>query len=308
MSTFNNKPILVTGSHRSGTTWVGKIINKSKKIGYINEPLSLWQHPGVLYPRPKYWFQYISKENESKYYSGMKNTLSFRYNVNQEIEIIKTLEDILRFIKNYLFFNYCRYTNKIPLVKDPMAIFSAEWLFNKFNFDVIILIRHPAAFVGSLKRVGWTHPFSHFLKQTNLIDDYLYKYKKQIIECTNNKKNIIDQGILLWNMIYSTVIKYKNDHPEWIFIKHEDISREPIKYFNYIFNKLDLQYDKNVIKKIKKYSGNKNENETKSVNDIKINSESNIYGWEKRLNYKEIEKIKNNTYDVWHHFYNENDW
>ena len=34
------KPIIITGSHRSGTTWVGNIIKNSPMIYYIHEPLT----------------------------------------------------------------------------------------------------------------------------------------------------------------------------------------------------------------------------------------------------------------------------
>ena len=33
-------PILVTGAHRSGTTWVGKMLALAPGIGYVHEPFS----------------------------------------------------------------------------------------------------------------------------------------------------------------------------------------------------------------------------------------------------------------------------
>ena len=38
-------PILVSGSHRCGTTWVGKVINSSNTVNYLHEPLK----PGTIY-------------------------------------------------------------------------------------------------------------------------------------------------------------------------------------------------------------------------------------------------------------------
>ena len=45
------KCILVTGSIRSGTTWVGKIISQSKRVYYIHEPL-----PNIPYKNDTYRF------------------------------------------------------------------------------------------------------------------------------------------------------------------------------------------------------------------------------------------------------------
>lgn len=303
-----NKPILVTGSHRSGTTWVGKMINQSKDVGYINEPLSLWQTPGVFYPRPQYWYKYISVKDSDEYYRGFKDTLEFKYNIRQGLYSLISFKDILRLLKNCIVYDYYRYTQKKPLVKEPHALFSAEWLYENFNFDIIILIRHPAAFVESLKRTEWTHPFFHFLKQPELINKYLESYKSEIIEYTNNKKNIVKQGILLWNMIYSTVNNYRDKHEKWLFLRHEDISREPVKYFRKIFEYLRLNMDYKIIKKIEKYSSTNNKSISYNVNDIKINSEKNIYKWKESLSTNDIELIKKKTYDVWKYFYTEEEW
>ena len=43
----NKKPLLLTGSHRSGSTWVGIIMAASPSVGYIHEPLNLNHHPGI---------------------------------------------------------------------------------------------------------------------------------------------------------------------------------------------------------------------------------------------------------------------
>ena len=33
-------PILVTGSHKAGTTWVGEMLAASRRVGYISEPFN----------------------------------------------------------------------------------------------------------------------------------------------------------------------------------------------------------------------------------------------------------------------------
>jgi len=303
-------PILVTGSHRSGTTWVGRIIAKSKDIGYINEPLSLWQKPGILYPRPNVWYKYISEYNSYEYLNSFNRMLDFRYNLNKDIKSIISFKDILRLIKNQLYFYYNHLLNKRPLIKEPHAIFASEWMYKKFNTNVVVMIRHPAAFAGSLKRVNWKHPFDHFLRQKELIQDHLPKFEKEIERYVKEKKNIIEQAILLWNIIYSTVYKYTMKNYDWMFIRHEDISREPEKYFKKIFNYIDVRYTNKIDKQIKKYSGLicTNRYETLNINDIKINSKSNIYNWKDRLTEEEIKQVKYGTFDTWKYFYKNEEW
>jgi hypothetical protein len=74
---MNKKAILVTGSHRSGSTWVGKMIAQSPSVVYIHEPFNLEIGPcvGICSAKFNYWFTYISPENESQVYRAIANTI-----------------------------------------------------------------------------------------------------------------------------------------------------------------------------------------------------------------------------------------
>jgi LPS sulfotransferase NodH len=54
---INQKPILVTGSHRSGSTWVGTMLATSPSVGYVQEPFSLNHRPGIFSAKFDYWFR-----------------------------------------------------------------------------------------------------------------------------------------------------------------------------------------------------------------------------------------------------------
>lgn len=226
-----NKPILVTGSHRSGTTWIGKMICLAPKVGYIHEPFHCGSKYGI---NAKYWFTYITQENESLYYKNIRGILNFNYDMFKMIKRIDSLKDIKSIIASQIRYSYYRYRNARPLMKDPLAIFSAEWLAEKFDMDVVVMIRHPAAFVSSIKKLNWTHSFALFLEQQMLMKNHLYHFESEIEDCVKKQPDIIDQGILLWRIIYFMVNKYRKTHKDWIFVRHEDIPRDPLvnlKYF-----------------------------------------------------------------------------
>ena len=169
MNNSNKKPILITGSHRSGSTWTGRMIALSNNVAYIHEPFNLHHRPGICKAQFKYQFPYICNENEYPYLNHLKDCINFKYNFLEELKITKSLKDIVRAILNYSRFTKYRILRKRPLIKDPIAVFSAEWLAQRFNMDVVVLIRHPAAFAGSLKKVKWSHPFEHFIEQQLLM-------------------------------------------------------------------------------------------------------------------------------------------
>jgi len=294
------KLILVTGAHRSGTTWTGQIISSASNVRYIHEPFNLV----LTHYNPPFenMFEYQNGINQSKNQIAINYIDSF-YKINFDILYkrilnIKSIKDILK----YLHDTSNRITHR-TVIKDPIAIMSTEWLYHNYNCDVVITIRHPAAFIASLKVKDWQFDFNNYLKQEDLMNGYLMEYKDQIIEFSKTKQDIIKQGILLWNTIYSTVLKFKEKYSsEWYFVKHEDLSENPALEFEKMFNYLNLPLDTKVKKKIIETS-------TSTINsEHKRDSKSNTKTWKTRLTPEEISLIKKETQNVWKHFYAEKDW
>lgn len=304
----NSKPILITGSHRSGSTWVGRMIAKSPLVGYIHEPFNIKHRPGICRAHFDYWFTYLCDDNALLYRDDLASCLTFRYQLSEELKAVRNPKDIARLLRDYVIFTSYRTLKKRALMKDPIAVFSTEWLTREFNMDVIVLIRHPAAFAGSLKKANWSYPFSHFLQQPLLIKHYLEEFEDQIKEFAREHKDIIDQAILLWNLIHYMILKYKEKHPNWMFIKHEELSADPIYGFSKIFHALQLPYSKQVQNKIMKFSSSKNSTEPHNLANIKRNSKANIKNWKYRLSEVEIERIQEGTNNISNRFYDESDW
>ncbi len=325
MSNTSKKPILITGSHRSGSTWTGRMIANAPTVSYIHEPFNLQHRPGICKAKFKYQFPYICQKNEALYVNDLKDCLNFKYQFLEELKAIKSYRDVVWALLNYIRFTNYRILKKRPLVKDPMAVFSAEWLAQRFNMDVVAIIRHPAAFAGSIKRKKWLHPFDHFLKQPLLMQHHLYEYRSEIEEISKTEKDIIDQAILLWNLIHHMILIYKNNNPGWIFVKHEDLSMHPVEEFKNVYNRLDLEFSTEIEEKIKAFSfagySDKFKGNSKSKiqgwqrrlvgdhSDKRIrNSRSNILSWKTRLSVDEVKKIKEKTHIIASKFYTEEDW
>ena len=298
-------PIFLSGIHRSGSTWVSKVLASSSELVLIQEPCNLKNHTKWL-RNLEYWYQFISKENGHMFYGDFKNCVNLNYPFVRSILSSTTFAGLARIIQNSCSTSISHYLNKRVIIKDPLAIFSLEWLKDNFNFDIIILIRHPAAFVGSIKSAKWNHPFDHFIKQSILLDKYLDPFKFEIEEYSKTQKDIVDQGILMWNIVHHMILRYKGINPDWIFVKHEQLSTDPQIEFGNIFKQLDIAYSKNIKKIISKYSNNTHREY--SYNNIKRNSKLNIFSWKNRLTQYEIDKIKDKTSEISNNFYSEEDW
>ena len=295
------KNILVTGAHRSGSTWTGKIIAESNQVRYVQEPFNL---AIKKYNAPlKYWFEHLNSETDVKHQEDVKKYLQKFYATSFQIQFqnfkkIRSIKNLYSFLLDSKRRSTCR-----TLFKDPIALMATEWFYTEMNCDVIVTIRHPAAFIASLKVKDWQFNFKNFLEQDMLMEKYLKPYQAEIIDQAHSKKNIIDQGILLWNILHATILYYREKYGnEWRFVKHEDLSLNPLNEFEKIFEFLQLNFSEEIKNKIK-------ESTTSLVATIhKRDAKQNITTWQKRLSPEEITKIKSETQTVWEHFYSEADW
>ena len=303
------RPILVTGSHRSGSTWVGKVISEANDVVYVHEPFNIDYSLARYGLNLENWFTYICKENEDIYLNPISNIFNLKSNLGTSIANARSIADLKKILRSYFLFSKSYYSRDRPLVKDPIALFSAEWISLKFSADVVIIIRHPAAFVGSIKLKNWTFPFSHFRNQKLLMRDYLYPFEDKINRFCDEETSILDQAILLWNITHYVILQYQRKYKSWLFLRHEDVSIQPERSFKEIFKCLNLEFSKKVLRTINSTSNPNNSCETsKNIYEVRRNSKLNIWSWKDRLSSEEISRIRNDTYEISKHFYSDKDW
>ena len=308
MDKSTEKPILVTGSHRSGSTWAGQMLALNKRLAYIHEPFNVSDEISINPEQFDLWFKYISDHNAGQFEKIFNDILNYKYPFHRNYKQCKTVRHFLKLVRDQGLSLYYRSQLRRPLIKDPIALFSAEWLADKYNMDVLVMIRHPAAFCSSLKIKDWKHDFNDFLKQTELMDRYLYEFRDEILNATVNQLSVIDQAILLWNCIHHTIDMYQTQHPSWIMARHEDLSLQPSLCFKRLYERLNLKFDENIARKILKRTGEHNPTEQVDRNEFIRNSKASIKNWRVRLSAAEIEHIKKHTATVSSKFYRESDW
>ncbi len=302
------RPILVTGSLRSGTTWTGKMISVASEVAYIHEPFNLDIHMGVN-PKPfEFWFTYLDDTNSETFCETFRDIVEFKYPLAHNASQVRTPRNLAKLLRDQGLSAFHRIRNARPLVKDPIAFFSSEWLARQFDMQVLVLIRHPAAFCSSLKILNRGFPFKNFLRQPLLMEKYLYPYEKEMMEFESNEKDIIDQGILLWNCFHFTVKKYQERNTDWIFIRHEDLSLDPCDQFRLLYDKLNLRFTQKAKQAIEESSGSHNPVEQIPQKQFKRDSRKNVTNWKNRLSREEIERIRLKTSDLSGLFYTDSEW
>ncbi len=301
-------PLLVTGGHRTGTTWVGKMLAAGGEAAYISEPLNIWHRPGVLRVPTRHWYTYICAENEDRYLPALKEMLAFRYHLWDEIRALRSVKDFLRMGRDFSIFWGGRLFGKRPLIKDPFAVFSIPWFIQRLGCQVVVTLRHPAAFVSSLKRLSWPFAFADLLNQPLLMRDRLSAYRREMESVPPN--NIIAQGSLLWKMIYRCVADDRQRWPQIILVRHEDLSLEPLGGFQALYQSLGLQFNRRARRAILASSdaANPAEISRRSAHSVRVNSRANLDHWKRRLSPDEIEQVRRITSDVAAEFYPPQSW
>jgi hypothetical protein len=305
---MSGRPILVTGAHRSGTTWVGKMLALAPGTAYVHEPFNPLTSPGICAAPFDRFFVHVAAQNSDRYEPFLRRTLRFDYDLRRQLGAIRSPRDVLYSARDLATFARARATSARPVVKDPIALFSAEWLEERFGMDVVVVIRHPAAFAASLVRLGWTHDFGGFLEDEHLLEGPLRPFGDEIRGQAEAPGDPLDQAILLWRLCYHTAAEYRRDHAGWVFVRHEDIARAPVASFEQLFGRLELTFTARARRGIERGSASTNPPQPRSAHGVRADSRAVADGWRSRLGAEQIERVRTGTGDVWPLFYADEDW
>jgi hypothetical protein len=308
--TNHPRPILVTGAHRSGTGWLGSMIaaSPSPPVAYLWEPFSILHRPGICDARFETWFPYVCPANGSTYLDPIADMLAFRYKTMAELRSVRSLKDAVRLLRDRRDFRRYRRRGARPLLKDPIAVFSAEWLCDSFGMDALVLIRHPAAFANSITSRRLRHPFGDFLAQPLLMRDLLGSFEDQIRRFAAEEQPLLDQAILLWRIIHHVILTYRDRRPEWMFLRLEDIARDPLARFQEIYARLGQVFDEEVAAVIDEHSGASNPAESMDPADHHRNSGKSVTTWKAHLSGDEVRRIREEVEPISKEFYTDVDW
>ncbi len=280
----------------------------SPAVAYLWEPFSILHRPGICDARFPDWFPYVCGENGSRYRRSIEDMLVFRYKAVAELRSLRSPKDAARMARDWARFSRFRREGARPLLKDPIAVFSAGWLADTFDMDVIVLIRHPAAFAHSVKSRNLRHPFDHFLRQPLMMRDVLSPFDEEIRRFAAREQPLIDQAILLWNLIHSAILGYRGGYNDWQFRRLEDIARDPLSEFEATYRCLGLTFDGRVRRTIAAHSEASNPEETADPASHRRDSRASIVTWKARLSPDEIDRVRAGTEGIWREFYSDGDW
>lgn len=276
-------PIFLTGTHRSGTTWMGKMLAASG-IWSVHEPFA---------PKKKGWhenFTYIRTDDEhpeaAKHFSRVLNGgFQPAWDLPHATRLLGPLRVLPQPIHRVL-------------IKDPLACLMTGFLTRKFNLRTLILFRHPCGFVSSVTRLGW--PLGPFLRQflgsPQLMQDHLAPYK-QLLTSHANEESLQAAAVLhgclnrvLWNLVEQNV------GTPLVF---EELCSDPLPQCESLFADLGLPYDDRVRTIHEKLCfGEERPVEEYRTHEVARNSSAMADSWKRKLDSSQVEETRR----IWDQF------
>lgn len=196
-----SRVLIITGSPRSGTTWLGELISNIPKSIMLFEPLNINRNPRAKEFEFE-WRTYINSNSDNpkakEFFEDLFNCRFVNSWITSEVPISR-LFDIQHFIFKF--------------VRANMLI---DWLNNNFNINKpVFVIRHPCAVVSSqlslkqFTRVKSALMSKNYYKDFQVNKDKLKKYKdsEEILAARWCQENYVP---LINNSSSVLIITYEN--------------------------------------------------------------------------------------------------
>ncbi|MBN2860283.1 MAG: sulfotransferase [Sphaerochaetaceae bacterium] len=250
------RPILVTGIHRSGTTFVGRMLSESPNTLYLWEPfqagLKSNNQDGIF----DFWYEFKSGDDKSQAYSKFLSNYSKLSLKDLRLAITWNKDNRIFYIRNALrkLLMQMKFKQYRLLLKDPISVFSVPWIDQiSQELKVIVLLREPVGFVNSLLSLGWDIGIQDIAEQEELMNWLPDEYSTRVNEtCIRKETDIVKKAVLLWEIVYLRVLEYMETNPEWMYVKLEDITQEP-DIFRKMFEYCELDQNNDIRHRIVKH-------------------------------------------------------
>lgn len=300
--------IIVTGIHRSGTTFLGSLLHQTGAYAYLHEPFNRdYGIKGV-----NCWYPYADIKSDSC--SEVAVLLEKLHHLDIEFRIPCQKSDgfakrLLRlFVHSRGHWDFLRFkffsVHKEILIKDPFLSLCASWLVNRFSdVKVIYLVRHPVAVYGSLERMDWTFNLNEFYKQLDLSNVRLKDLSIQNFSCVDKCEVVAT----LWKVLYEIIKVQHSENPKdrSLIVRHEDLSSDPRNESERILKFLGIPMNNKVQQFIEKnmYSDQVHA-KGKKLHDFRRSSAKLAYSWQEKKSI-EHERIIKACSDTLGHYYPE---
>lgn len=220
---MKGRPIFVTGVPRCGSSWVGDVLSTAARVRYNYEAFNPTRHP------------YLTRHHV--YLAAQDDDPFLRRAADAAFAGRVRFHQFLRGVRWGYGWRTIRPFDRV-LVKDPTALFMAEWVAANYGAAVVVIMRHPCAFASSIHRLGWPADPVDFLEQPRLMEDWLGPHESLIREC---RRDFWTRVAAFWAAAHVVLLGQLARHPEWRLRRYEELCVRPREEFGALCDWLGLR-------------------------------------------------------------------
>lgn len=310
--TIPPRHILVTGSTRSGTTFLGKMLALPSEVGYVQEPFNCRR--GLASVEEYFLYLYDGMPSEEAQRSMVAALLegrgSFRrLPILEGPSLSRKVGRLLGKSESNLVYLWTRVNPRVKrlLLKDPFACLASEYLHRHFGVSVIVLMRHPAAFVTSMLRLGHPSHLTDLLDQPALVEHHLQDVRRNV---STNDLTMVEQLATVWLCLYGVLQTFSARNPGMILLRHEDLSVDPEDVISSLYCQLDLPFTSKIRQTVREHTRSDNpvDPTANQPHVLKRNSQENAVRWKGILSGKDVDTIRGITSPIARDYYADDSW
>ena len=168
------KCIIITGSGRSGTTWIHDLLTSHYSYRRIFEPL----HPRQVASAAGFAGLFLQRDSQSKELNTYLDKVFYRRTDDAWLRwlhcgITRETKQPRRFLQYAYNLPKFKFWAKNRVVKFIQANLMIEWLHANFEHAILFVIRNPYHVVRSQRNMGWANDIHLYLNQPELVSNHL---------------------------------------------------------------------------------------------------------------------------------------
>lgn len=220
------RPIFVTGNGRSGTSWIGKTLAQAPGLVYYREPcnLSLTRDDDDTV-----WARYVVPGGRDELFESLLES-AFRGRIHRHDPAP---------------FQSAARRWRAPfrvLVKEVATFPSVEWVAQRWNPEVVLVVRHPCGCALSVENaeMGRTERarLQHLLADDERKQNHLEPYRAHLATV----RTPLEVSAAIWSIKSLIVARAHARHPEWRLVRYEELCDDPLGGFRALFRSLALDW------------------------------------------------------------------
>lgn len=292
--------VVVTGPHRSGTTLMGRLLEHAPRTFYVHEPFNVdWGLAGVPCRYP-----YLTARDTDH----PVGHLLYRYLTTGEGQWLRDGEplsaDHPRQRTNRMNIRALRLLSFTPIIKDPFLLLSLGWLNATFNTTPVVTLRHPAAWVASLRRRSM-HPraaLRSFRRQNAYGDPVV---REILSQQKWERADLIAAGAATWACLVRMLDVQLAAGARARVIRMEDFAAEPTRILRETYPACGLTVPHRLEELVRQHTGEHNivVPQPDVMHELRRNSRALVTAWRAQLSAAEQATIRRITEPVMGRWY-----